>query len=366
MEAQKQVFRVEGIKFVTTDPDGMKYIKLNDLLNHLRESFSERLAQMYMSLMFVNVARQGQLEEFFQREYQGLKNDYGYANLLFIRAFIEGHLLSDKIVYINDTYRTALTRFITILDNIPTGQKLVTHKEKCLHCTCGYIFPDVKCKVCNGSGEVDQYMYSGEILTDEAIHIIQTELQEFAPIVAEIIEQYMQYYMSDYMYSHSYQIDKYRTGDDKFAYNGGVFTVPFLCNMRGDGKFPEKNITVAYTYDGNEYYLPLIVVDKDLVDEPQSRFTSEKKSTLEVKSQTFVEDGTEVTDSEYKYTKRNGKVVEGFSTANPDWEKYYQGSYGTLTVYFDGSKYGRDEVRTAFANIAKVTKSQISLATISL
>lgn len=379
-QALKQVFNVESMQFIDENDEGKTFLKLNDLLTHLRNSLGAEVQQMYMTLMFLNVVASKQLQSFFRNNYQGGKNPDGYSNIHLIIDFIDRYLLADGIKYKDSVLFEQLLEFRSLIKNIPMGKVKSLKNITCQHCTDGYLGEEqeLECNVCKGTGLVKQWCYTGDEITDDYILELQDKLLKFAPIVAKIVEDYIQYYVVNFMYNDVFVISKSRTGNATFSYDGDSFTVPFYCDLKGSGKLPDDKIKVAFIYNGVEFTIPLLAVDESKVEKPEteSKFIAtdaDVKATESIKIEesvtTTTEDGeVKSEDSQVKYTykrKKDGGKVVGFNEPHDDWDKYYKGTASTATtLYFNANKYSRDAVRQAYANLVRLPKSVISIETI--
>jgi len=382
VQAIKTVFNLESLKHLKVDKDGNRTLELDKLLRSLTRNFNTKLAQLYMFMSFVQVIINNELREFFKSGFQGEMLGTGYGNLNIIIDLIE-KLTNSRFRYNDKKYRDALDVFYTVLTNLGKQQKLV--EVKCKYCNNGIVYGDVKCNVCNGTGKVKQWVEDVHEIDDDVIDKMYNDLKESAAIVAEILDAYLQYYASITMYEEAFPIDKYRTGNTTFDYNCDVFHTPIYCNAKGVGKFPNKNIKMSYTYGGIDFMLPALVMNPELIESNESRFKStvpvdDQKSTSETEidtemdsvivenKKTSFDDGDTVNTSEedkYTYIKKNGEYVVGYGL--PKWKKYYVGDYDAkdLHIFFSYEDYTRDEVRQAFASIAGVPKSKISVRTVS-
>lgn len=376
-QALKQVLNVESVKYLDKDEDGNSIMKLDDFLSHLRNTFGSEIQQLYMTLMFLKVIKSNQLLLFFKQNHQGEKSPVGYGNLFLIRDLINKKLLHLGMKYKSDEYQTSLVRFVKLLGEIPTGKKKVLQTLTCKHCNRGFTSDGLDCYVCKGTGEVQQWAYLGQDITDDYIAILQQQLSEIAPIVAEILDDYIQYYFSNYMYDSAFYINKERTGNHTFDYDGNTFTVPFYCDLKGTGKLPDDKIKVSYDYEGFQFTIPLVVLNESVVEKPdvESRFVStgvdEDTESMKIEESVVTKKEDGVTTSEeskvkYTYKRKDGKKVVGYGKPDPDWMKYYKGTANSAqTLYFNAKKYERDEVRQAYSNLVGLPKSNISIATIT-
>lgn len=378
VEALKNMFNTETIRHLEKDDMGTPTINLDKLLTHLRNTFGSDMAQIYMFLMFLNIVKGRKLAEFFEKGYHGYKVEGGYANLYLILNFMDNHF--GKLNFTDGKYAIALSDFKSILKAIPTGKYLGYKEIPCLHCTNGTTDEGLVCQICNGTGKVEQRVYVGKELNDDYINNMQNELQEIAADVATVLNDYIQYFITDYIYHNVFYVDHNRTGSDDVEYNGGSFTIPFYCQLRGEDKFPTKNINLVYQYFDTDFTIPVIITDENMVMEQSSRFKSElpndadddapKSMSFEKTTTTIVEDG-HISTSEsttHTYTKKNGLTVVGHNTPPKSWKRYYKGetTNDTALMYFNANDYTRDEVRQAYASLVGLPKYMINITTITL
>jgi len=371
VQAIKTVFNAESMKYVKVNDDRDRVLDLQKLLQALHDKFGSDVVQLYTFMTFLQVVIKNELQAFFKNDFHGIKTERGYSNLLRIANFIRDKLLNPEMHYVDAHSKDALRKFQEVLLNVPMGKQKKLVVMTCRYCTNGKAYGDVTCNVCNGIGKVQQWQETGDALDEQSINKLYSELIEIAPIVAEILNTYIQYLISITMYESVFTINHSLTDDDKFRYNGGIFTTPIYCNVKGDKKFPNRKIEMIYTYNNVEYALPALVMVPEMVEEKPSKFKSEKfasapKTLAHESKANTVNNGNNITSSTeetYIYTKKNGEKVIGYD--KPKWEKYYMGKSDKVIIYYPYDEYSRDEVRQAFATIVGLPKSEISVKTIS-
>jgi len=368
VQALKHMFNVETMKHV--QDEDKTTINLRELLEHLSNSFGKEFELFYNAMMFTQTVAHGRLKDYVDKGYMRGKIADEYISMFNMRAFIEKHLLNSEIEWSPD-FKEAITEFASIIKSIADYKEIENILIPCRHCIDVKDMPEMHCNVCDGRGEVSQWAYKNADLTDDMIIELETNFAPYAAKFLQAITDYVHYYIAIAIYNEHNSYNNSTTST--FSYNGGSFTIPFKAKIFNGGKFPSDNILVAYDAYDTTFSIPLIVnnssrVEEPVVEEPTPRFHSllEKTEVIEqtIKTEVTGEAPVVTKTSKNIYTNQKGDEFTGYNIPQPQWSKYYEGSFGTFKLYFSYA-YTRDQVRQAFASLAKTKKADISVKTLN-